>query len=155
MSTKNVHENLADHMAITDLVNRYTSAGNRRDWAALADTFAEDGVWKAIAPDGQLRHHAGRENVANALGALVEGMAMMVQFNHAVVIRVEGDHGRVVSTMEEYFSYPDGGPAMHAIGTYSDEVVRCADGEWRFAKRHFSPIYYEARAFPGTLAARH
>ena len=35
MSTANIHANPAAHLAILDLLNRYTDAVNQRDWKTL------------------------------------------------------------------------------------------------------------------------
>ena len=45
MTTRNVLEHSVDHLAIRSLIDRYTDAVNRRDWATLETLFASDGVW--------------------------------------------------------------------------------------------------------------
>ena len=50
------------------------------------------------------------------------------------VIAVDGDRATAVS----YFirlDDVDGEPVVYAFGRYRDELVRCADGRWRFAVR--------------------
>ena len=45
MSTKNVIENLAAHLAIRDLIDRYTNAINQRTWAEIEGLFVADAIW--------------------------------------------------------------------------------------------------------------
>lgn len=145
MSTVNVKNNLADHMAIADLMNRYTDSVNRRDWAALADVFTEDGIWDVGGPDaGPFEFYfTGRKQVADGIAGLVSAMSYLVQTNHAPVIHVDGDKASATCTLDEKACPAGEAQGIHLLGTYYDDIERDADGEWRFAKRSFRITYVE------------
>jgi 3-phenylpropionate/cinnamic acid dioxygenase small subunit len=50
------------------------------------------------------------------------------------VIAVDGDHATAVSYFVRLDDV-DGEPVVYAFGRYRDELVRCGDGQWRFAVR--------------------
>jgi hypothetical protein len=52
------------------------------------------------------------------------------------MIRVQGDR----ATVESFFigfNADDGRPQLFLIGRYTDQMVRCPDGAWRFQERVF------------------
>jgi uncharacterized protein (TIGR02246 family) len=144
MSTQNVTANLTDHLAVRDLLDRYTDAINERDWATLAELFTTGGIWDLCTVDeGSGQVFEGRQQVAEGIGGLVEGTQRVLQMNHAPVIHIDGQRATARSTMHEVSWMRDGTGAV-LFGTYHDDVVREEDGEWRFAKRQFRMKYFEA-----------
>lgn len=49
-------------------------------------------------------------------------------------IRVEGERALVECSFERVDESPEG-PVLRSFGVYRDELVRCADGRWRFSLR--------------------
>src|SRR5208282_472546 len=88
MSTINVNENLAAHVAILNLLNRYTDAVNQRDWAELESVFADDGIWdmggEELGP--MAMHFEGARKIAEGIAASVSTTELCVQTNHAAVV---------------------------------------------------------------------
>ena len=156
MSTANVKANLADHLAINLLLNRYTDAVNRRDWATLADVFTEDGIWDVGGPEaGPMKYYfSGRDQLVGSIRGMIEAMSMLVQTNHAPVIQVNGSRATATSTMDEKARTADGEQCIHLIGTYYDDIVRENDGEWRFKKRTFRITYLGQPKYDGQVMAR-
>lgn len=155
MSTRNVKDHLADHMAITDLCNRYTDAVNRRSARDIAAVFAKDGVWDCGGPNAgpMCFLFTGNQEIGNRIAEMLGAMEVLVQTNHALVIEVNGDRATARSTVEEK-GLPKGAPTgMRAMGTYTDEIVRDSDGEWRFAKRTFRFTYVDGPAMNGQVMA--
>ena len=156
MSTKNVATHLSDHLAIHDLLNRYTNAINQRDWTAVEAAFALDGVWDAGGPElGENAYlFKTSQAIAKGIADLVKPHELLVQSNHAPVIEVDGDSATATSTINEY-ALAAGTPAMMVLwGTYYDDIVREADGEWRFRKRTFRYSWLENAAPRGHVMAR-
>ena len=152
MSTRNVKEHLADHLAIRDLIARYTDALNRRDWEAMATQFTADAVWDAGGPamGEQALYFSGARNIAAGIGNSVSGTSMCVQMTHSTAIEVTGGRATARSTINEVVGLGvDGG--MTSLGTYSDELVLEADGEWRFSRRVFRFLYLDTHALPGQV----
>jgi hypothetical protein len=53
---------------------------------------------------------------------------------------VQGDSATGRWLIVEYLQWSTGAGGQN-IGRYRDRYVRGADGEWRFARREFHPIY--------------
>jgi len=157
MGTRNVTDNLAAHLAIQDLLNRYTNAVNQRDWAALQAVFAADGIWDCGGPamGDQAFLFRGAADCANGIAGLLARTECCVQSNHAAVIEVTGREARATSTMNEYVILRDAEKATSIWGTYYDEIRLDADGEWRFAKRAFRFTTVDASVSKGHVLARY
>jgi uncharacterized protein (TIGR02246 family) len=156
MSTRNVTENTLAHLAIRDLLDRYTDALNRRDWGALQTLFTADGVWDAGGPE--MGAQAFRFETAAACAAGIAGLVspaeLCVQSNHAVVIEVRGDSASARTTVNELVLLP-GAPGLMTIwGTYHDDLRREADGEWRFRERRFRYTWIDPAGAKGQVLAR-
>ena len=155
MSTRNVTENLAAHLAIQNLINRYTNAVNQRDWSALQDVFASDGVWDCGGPQmgDQAFLFSGAAGCANGIAGLIAHSECCVQSNHAIVIEVAGRDARATSTINEYVVLTGAATATSIWGTYYDEIHQEVDGEWRFRKRAFRFTTVDALASKGSVLA--
>jgi hypothetical protein len=154
MSTANVKSHLIDHMAISDLLNRYTDAVNHRDWKALEACFSETGIWDmggpAIGPGAM--YFEGAANVAAGIGAAVSTAEMCFQANHAAVIEVDGDRATARSSVHETVR-PAAGSGLVIFGIYYDDLRRHSDGEWRFDKRAFRITYMDQTPLAGHVLA--
>ena len=142
-----------DVVAIINLVNRYTDAINRRDWATVSDVFAEDGIWDVGGPDAGpfCFLFEGRGAVVSGIRGLVEGLEFLVQKSFAPVITVSGDRATASVTVEEESRAPGAIDGGHIFGMYTDHIRRDADGQWRFERREFRFIYMETRQYPGNV----
>lgn len=156
MSARNVVENLADHLAIRDLLDRYTDALNRRDWNTLQTLFCADGVWDAGGPEmgPQAFRFAGAAQCAQGIAALVAPAELCVQSNHAVVIEVRGAEASARSTINELVLMPAAPGMMTVWGMYHDTLRREADGEWRFRERCFRFSWVDTGGAKGQVLAR-
>jgi ketosteroid isomerase-like protein len=155
MSTSNVTECLAGHIAIRDLLDRYTNALNHRDWSALEGLFACDGIWEAVSPvDGAPpMRFEGAANCAKGIAQLVAPTDLCVQSNHAPVIVVDGQRATSISTINETILM-DATPGLMVVwGTYY-VFQREADGEWRFAERTFRPTWSDMGGSKGQIFRR-
>jgi ketosteroid isomerase-like protein len=139
MSTRNVTEHLADHLAIRSLLDRYTDALNRRDWVALEQVFADDAVWDAGGPSmgPMARRFEGAVACARGISEMVEQLSLCIQSNHAPAIHVHADRATASSTINEVVLAPGADTRTTIWGMYFDEIVRGSDGEWRFKLRKF------------------
>jgi len=139
MTTDNVVNNLADHVAVRHVVDRYTDALNWRDWDILESLFTNDAVWVVTNPTGEIQEkREGRQGIAAGIQGLVEGSGDgdVVQMNHATVVHVNGERATARSTMESMYFLPDGA-GMQLFAMYDDTLVREQDGEWRFERREW------------------
>lgn len=141
-----------DELAVIKLINRYTDAVNRRDWATLGSLFCENGVWDVGGPEADpfTFLFTGREQIVAGIRGLVANLEFLVQTNHAVVVNVNGDHATGSCTLQE-ISRANNGGGMMILGMYADDIVRERDGAWRFAKRTFRFTYIEERIVSGKV----
>ena len=155
MSTRNVTDNLTAHLAIQDLLNRYTNAVNQRDWPALQAVFADDGVWDCGGPQmgDQAYLFSGAAGCANGIAGLITPTECCVQSNHAIVIEVTGRQAMATSTINEFVIVNGIATATSIWGTYYDDIQLEADGEWRFRKRVFRFTTVDASASMGHVLA--
>ena len=138
--------------AITNVINCYTDAGNRRDLAAMIATFMPDGIWETVAPNGKEIRFSGHEELRNGIGGIALTADMIVQMPHSTTIRVDGDTAQASTTVEERVRRGD--QAYIYLGRYSDALVK-SDGEWLFALRKFEVIYFEKVKLEGKILAKY
>jgi 3-phenylpropionate/cinnamic acid dioxygenase small subunit len=135
-------EDRAARQDIVELLVRYATAIDGRDWDLLRRCFTPDchadyegiGVWHGI--DELTRFmvdaHAGF------------GPTMHRISNAAVT--VTGDRATARAYVDVVAMAPDGASGVTAVGWYDDELVR-TDGGWRIARRRFTPIHMGTLSF--------
>jgi hypothetical protein len=136
-----------EHLAIQDLIYRYSDAVTRGDYDQVATVFAASAVWEA--PLLGLRFESAQAFV----DFLIEGspsLAVLIQTAHSPVIEVlDTERARATTTIHEMFLgstpmdtiYGDAGVEVNIdqYGIYHDDVSK-ADGEWKFTHRCFVPF---------------
>jgi len=130
-------QRLEDERAILRTLHRYGHAIDAGDEAAWLDCFTDDATFSARGQrEGQTTFSVtGRA----ALAELIAGMSRrpFAFHSHCVVdplIDLDGDEAHVESylfVLQEH----DGAPVLRLFGRYHDELVRGADGRWRFRAR--------------------
>ena len=70
-----VTRSIADELEIRSLVHRYADAASRRDPAAVASTFTNDGEWHAP----ELGHHKGRDAMIAFFTSMLDGWNVFLQ----------------------------------------------------------------------------
>ncbi|MEZ5558993.1 MAG: nuclear transport factor 2 family protein [Pseudomonadales bacterium] len=126
---------MSDRREIRDLVARYADAVCRRDQAAWADTWAEDGLWQLpSAPETR-----GRDNIVALWAGAMAGFPFVAQLVHNGTVEVDGDSATGRWYLTEHLKFAQGG-GMFNIGVYQDRYVKTAAG-WKFAERHYSVLY--------------
>ena len=132
------YDPVVEELALRDLVARYADAVSRQDSAAVADTFAVDGVW-SVGGYGEPRGHA---EIAAFLDGLLDNWEVIV---HALLSgRVHLDptnHERATGRwyISEFGRRSDGTEVFFA-GVYHDEYARVG-GLWRFARRRYDSMF--------------
>jgi hypothetical protein len=137
-------------------MDRYTDAVNQRDWQVVESLFSrDDGVWDVGGPSmGAFSFYfTGARNVAEGIAKLVGTNNMCCQTNHATVIEVNGDRASARCTVNEVARSINGEVGVNLLGTYYDDIVREADGEWRFKTRSFRFTFIDTRPLIGQVVA--
>ena len=125
---------LADRLAIQDVLHRYAELVDRREWTALEEVFAEDATVDYASTGGQ---SGPLRPVMEWLARALEPWPLNLHFISNVRIELDGDRARARS----YFQAPMGRVAADGTheavvnaGYYRDELVRTPEG-WRIRER--------------------
>ena len=131
-------EQLEAERAILATLYRYGHAIDYGDEASWVDCFTEDGAF-----DVRIRLHpelSFRAEGHEALWAFIRShtRAPDVWHKHVLVeprVTVDGDRAHVDSYFLKVDAQPEGSSLITAMGRYRDDLVRSADGCWRFVER--------------------
>lgn len=139
-------ERLEDERAIVRTMYRYAHAQYNGDREMFLDCFTEDAEVERTRHGRVVRGRAG-------IGAWFDMISHAPEEYHKhvlvePVIDIDGDRA-VVSSDFLFVQDCDTGPFISHFGHYTDELERCADGEWRLRRR---ALKTEATA-PGEVAA--
>jgi ketosteroid isomerase-like protein len=125
---------MLDEVAIQQTLNRYTDGASRADFQQVLSTFTPD----AVMETGGMRFE-GHAAMEAAMAGHVAAFAYIVQLSAPALIQVVGDRATARSVIRECCKYADADELLEVVGTYSDELVRTADG-WKIARRSFTQL---------------
>jgi 3-phenylpropionate/cinnamic acid dioxygenase small subunit len=125
---------------IVELLYRYATALDERDWGMFATIWTDDletdyqdiGTWSGVEPFA-----AFMEKIHDRCG---ESMHRITN----PVVWVEGGEVRARSYIDGIVLMATGTEAMRAIGRYEDVLRETGDG-WRTASRRFRALYMKVR----------
>jgi 3-phenylpropionate/cinnamic acid dioxygenase small subunit len=124
-----------DRQDISDVLVRYATGIDRRDWPLFRTVFTDDcqldygeiGIWNGVdaVTDFMEQTHA------------MAGHTMHRLTNQTIV--VDGDKASSRTYVDAVIMFGDNQGGVNALGFYDDEIVRTADG-WRIALRQFTQV---------------
>lgn len=124
-----------DRQDISDLLMRYATGIDRRDWPLFRTVFTKDceldygeiGAWRGIdaVTEFMQQTHAMAGHTMHRLSN--------------PVIAARGDRAMARTYIDALIMAGDNQSGVNAVGFYDDEIVRTADG-WRIARRRFTPV---------------
>ena len=124
-----------DRQDISDLLVRYATGIDRRDWPLFRTVFTDDceldygeiGTWQGVdaVTDFMDTTHAMAGNTLHRLT------------NQAITLN--GDTASARTYVDAVIMFGDNQSGVNAWGFYDDEIVRSADG-WRIARRRFTQV---------------
>ncbi|WP_422743638.1 nuclear transport factor 2 family protein [Mycobacterium sp. WMMD1722] len=125
----------ADRQDITDVLVRYATGIDRRDWPLFRTVFTDDcaldygdiGIWRGVDEVTEFmdRAHALAGHTLHRLSN--------------VAVTVTGDTATARAYVDALIFAGDNASAVLAIGFYDDELVR-TDAGWRIARRRFTTV---------------
>ncbi len=125
----------ADRLAIQDLMVRYASALDSRDWELFRQVWAPDCVIHYL-PNTVLH---GYDEVRDFCDRALSRFRITQHLLGNYGIELDGDRARTTTSLQATHVPPDGkGPVYTVWGVYRDEVIRTADG-WRILERTLEP----------------
>jgi uncharacterized protein (TIGR02246 family) len=128
---------IADELEIRSLAHRYADAASRRDPAAVARTFTNDGEWHAP----ELGRHKGRDAMIAFFTSMLDGWNVFLQgLQSGVVVfnAADADHAAGRWFVQEVGQRAEG-TNLTIAGVYHDEYRR-EDGAWFINRRRYDPL---------------
>jgi hypothetical protein len=130
---------LEDERAIIDTLHRYGQAADEGDDQAWSNLFVEDGVFLCLDRDeNAILREQGRSALAQWLRNFRANETRITK--HCVlapVVRIDGHRALVKSYLTRISENADpfAPPFLLLMGKYRDEMIKEADGNWRFTQR--------------------
>jgi hypothetical protein len=124
----------ADRQAIVDLLNRYSTCLDARDWDGLQQVFDAD----AVGVYGGTTYE-GRDAVVSAIAGFLDPCGPSQHLLGNYVIELEGDVAASATRARVIHVGAGTNASMtpyESIGTYHDRVMRTKEG-WRMTRREF------------------
>jgi uncharacterized protein (TIGR02246 family) len=124
-----------DRQDISELLVRYATGIDRRDWSLFRTVFTDDceldygviGSWKGVYAVAEFMEQV------HALA----GHTMHRLSNQAIT--VDGDKAEARTYIDGLIMAGDNKSGVNALGFYDDEIVR-TDGGWRIARRRYTQV---------------
>jgi uncharacterized protein (TIGR02246 family) len=122
-----------DRLAIEDLFVRYTTALDRGDIETLVDCFTPDGSLDSPAV-GSHAGHAAIRAFAERFAAFNRRGAQLRHVISNLAVEIDGERARATCYLLNILTR-DGESRLLAPGRYECDLVKSADGRWRFRRR--------------------
>jgi SnoaL-like domain len=124
----------SDRQAVVDVLNRYASCLDNRDWHGLDSVFVQDATGDYGAT------LTGRTSLVDMISGLLDGCGPTQHLLGNYVIDIDGDTARATTQARVIHTGAGERAALtpyESIGTYHDQLHRTADG-WRITHRRFA-----------------
>jgi len=124
-----------DRQDISELLVRYATGIDRRDWPLFRTVFTDD----CQLDYGEIGAWQGVEAVADFMEKVhaMAGHTMHRMSNQAIT--VDGDKATARTYIDGLIMAADNKSGVNAIGFYDDEILRTDDG-WRIARRRYTQV---------------
>lgn len=127
---------LADKIAIRELVDRISILADQKDFEQQVQLFTADAVSETIAGGKTILSIVGRKEMAQAFHKFLREIETVYHFNGQQVITLHGDNAKgKCYCLITLIGLEDGKRTTTTIGaTYEDEYIRIND-QWLVSKR--------------------
>lgn len=124
-----------DRLDIIDVLVRYATGIDRRDWPLFRTVFTDD----CELDYGEIGKWSGVDAVTEFMDQshAMAGHTMHRLSNYAIA--VDGDTATARTYIDGLIMAQDNNSGVNAVGFYDDELVRTSAG-WRIARRRFTPV---------------
>ncbi len=121
--------------AVADVLVRYATGIDRRDWALLRSCFTDD----CDADYGAIGHWRGADEITAWMEQAHAGCGHTVHCITNQTVAIDGDTATARSYVDAVIMGADGATGARATGYYDDELRHGVDG-WRIARRTFTMV---------------
>jgi 3-phenylpropionate/cinnamic acid dioxygenase small subunit len=124
-----------DRQDISDLLVRYATGIDRRDWPLFRTVFTDD----CELDYGEIGTWHGVDAVTDFMDTThaMAGHTLHRLTNQAITL--DGDNASARTYIDAVIMFGDNQSGVNAWGFYDDEIVRTTDG-WRIARRRFTQV---------------
>ena len=126
------------HDEVADVLVRYATAIDRRDWALFRTCFTDD----CDADYGDIGRWHGIDAITDWMARTHEPCGHTLHRITNVAVTDHGDTVTARSYVDALIMFGDNERGTRAAGFYDDELVH-ADGGWRIARRTFTMVHAE------------
>jgi 3-phenylpropionate/cinnamic acid dioxygenase small subunit len=136
-------EDRQDREDIADVLLRYATGIDRRDWQLFRTVFTDD----CVLDYGEIGSWQGVDAVT---AFMQQAHAMAGHTMHRLtnqVITVDGDEAQARTYVDALIMLNDSTSGVNAAGFYDDDIVRTGEG-WRIARRRFIQVRVAAVGDP-------
>lgn len=126
---------VADELAVRDLVAGFADVVNRMAPEEMRDVFAPDGEL-VVTGWGE---HRGHDAIVAFLNGLLERWSLIFHAVHSGRLSLDGNRATGRWYISEFGQLRDGTEVRFA-GVYHDEYARTGDG-WRFTRRRYDGMF--------------
>lgn len=126
---------MSDRADITEVLLRYATGIDRRDWDTFRTAFTAD----CVLDYGEIGSFAG---VAAVTEFMEQSHSMAGHTMHRlsnIVITLDGDGATARTYVDGLILAPDNASGVNAVGIYDDDLLRTDHG-WRIARRVFTAV---------------
>lgn len=124
-----------DRQDISDLLVRYATGIDRRDWPLFRTVFTDD----CELDYGEIGRWSGVDEVTDFMDKTHARAGHTLHRLSNQVIAVEGDNATARTYVDAVIMFGDKQAGVNAWGFYDDEIVRTGEG-WRIARRRFTQV---------------
>lgn len=129
---------IEDHLACIDLLNRYASGVDHKDWDLWSSAFGERVTWDFSSVFGEPAVERVVRDIVDQMHVMFTGF---VATQHAITshrVTLDGDRAHISAHIQaDHWVAPelvaDGPNVWTIIGFYEDDAVRTASG-WQLVK---------------------
>jgi 3-phenylpropionate/cinnamic acid dioxygenase small subunit len=129
------HLSVEDRMAVADVLVRYATGIDGRDWDLLRSCFTDD----VEADYGVIGVWHGADEITRWMRETHEPCGHTLHRITNVAVDGGGDEASARSYVDALVLFADDRSGTRATGWYDDELVRAGDG-WRIARRCFTSV---------------
>lgn len=127
---------LDDVRGIEDVITRYASGIDRRDWVLFRTCFAED----FHAEYGAFGTWSDADAITRSMEEMHAGMGATLHRLSNIVAAATAGGAKARTYVDAILTGLDpADPVRRGIGYYDDELVRI-DGGWKIARRRFTAV---------------
>jgi 3-phenylpropionate/cinnamic acid dioxygenase small subunit len=129
------HDAKAD---IVDVLTRYATGIDRRDWSQFRSCFTED----CDADYGEIGHWHRADEITAWMEEAHREMGHTLHRLSNIVVTGHEQHATARCYVDVVLTVPNTMTGHHAIGFYDDELV-ATDTGWKIARRRFTMVFSE------------